>query len=489
NIEKVVLNENIRELPNECFKDCRNLKEISMFPLTKFDHSVFEGTEIIDNFNFVYKLPADSLCLHVSDISCTGVTKVDLSEHAYAPQLDLKLGKFEWKHPKPNDPRRSCSGDKCIIDDIKKSVEFIIPAGARKNRYDIGEWEKMHLTEQGSKDTYICELKTTGTLKDYITDDNAPNIKSLTVIGKMDETDVATLRKCISLKYLDISNCFVYQSEEHAKAIFTKEIEKLQMQYAMNKLRKEVYKQRYERAGQDLFSYAFAETMDQYFQGMEIDKITQKDIDEYFHLLCGKEKVIKSDYCWFEKNALYGLDWLEEVKLPNKYVGISYELWGTTKKRLKKVQLSPETQYIGGCAFKGFSRLENINLPNSLQSIGSDAFKGCKLRKVDLTNTQIRTWEGGAGEQYLYLDAFEDNPLLEYRSPKNIENPQKWIETLKWSNTNQGCPITLYMNFKEPFCPAPVLQQIFGEIKELHIPRGMKGAWRGYSNVIDDIDL
>ena len=27
------------------------------------------------------------------------------------------------------------------------------------------------------------------------------------------------------------------------------------------------------------------------------------------------------------------------------------------------------------------------------------------------------------------------------------------------------------------------------KIKELHIPRGQKAAWRGYPNLIDDIDL
>ena len=33
------------------------------------------------------------------------------------------------------------------------------------------------------------------------------------------------------------------------------------------------------------------------------------------------------------------------------------------------------------------------------------------------------------------------------------------------------------------------IEKIYGKVKEIHIPRGAKAAWREYPNLIDDIDL
>ena len=55
--------------------------------------------------------------------------------------------------------------------------------------------------------------------------------------------------------------------------------------------------------------------------------------------------------------------------------------------------------------------------------------------------------------------------------------------------TNNANKVVLYFYFNEPFCDAEHVENIYGKIKELHIPRGQKAAWRGYPNLIDDIDL
>ena len=149
------------------------------------------------------------------------------------------------------------------------------------------------------------------------------------------------------------------------------------------------------------------------------------------------------------------------------------------------------------------SPLEDINIPDSLRYVGYYCFKNCKLKKVDLSNTNISAyhfyttnqypdWETYIGETKsigLPLYVFLGNPLEELRLPKKLTKAE-WIgNKLSDNNTTNSNEIVMYVYFKEPFCKVGQFEEAYGKIKELHIPRGMKAAWRGYSNLIDDIDL
>ena len=177
---------------------------------------------------------------------------------------------------------------------------------------------------------------------------------------------------------------------------------------------------------------------------------------------------------------------------------------------LHKVQFSEELVMIGDFIFSGASNLKEINIPSELMILGKGCFKGCAIEKVDLSNTKIKYWVTAFTDKSIYgvksygltLDAFLDCPLKEFHSPRNIsvieglnngnlqdmygESTSPIHVRLQTNNTNS---VKLYLNYEEPFCEAIHFKNIFGENLEIHIPRGMKAAWRGYPNVIDDIDL
>lgn len=233
-----------------------------------------------------------------------------------------------------------------------------------------------------------------------------------------------------------------------------------------------------------------------------------EDVDALF----GNGKVIPSSECYFPEGAFEGLVQLEEIHFPNKLLRLErknlYLLRGASKnyknyiQHLKKVRVSNELHTLGDYLF-AFSPLEDINIPDSLKYVGYSCFKECKLKKVDLSNTQITTYHFYSNRDYpdmevyigdtksigLPLYAFYGTLLEEIRLPKSLTKAE-WIgDQLSDNNTAGSNEVVVYVYFKEPFCKVGQFEEAYGKIKEIHIPRGMKAAWRGYLNVIDDIDL
>jgi len=234
-----------------------------------------------------------------------------------------------------------------------------------------------------------------------------------------------------------------------------------------------------------------AQLRDYFIQNSGIQDISVEDVDAIF----GQGKVFPSSECYFPEYALVGLWELEEIKFPNKLLKLELnQLWDKSKfyTKLRKVTFSNELKYLGHQLFDGASELQEVNFPDSLQYIGQLCFSKCNLKKIDLSRTKITQCDDHMyknDSNLLVINAFYENPIEEFRSPKNFVYREKWYEGKSgWFNTKAD-EVIIYMNTPEPFCNAEVLQGIIGKIKEIHIPRGTKAAWRGYPNLIDDIDL
>lgn len=488
NIEEVDLGNKVTEIPYSCFKDCKNLIRVQMPAVTMIGKNAFAGTNIINQIQYTYKLPAEITTLDLNIFEGTGVKKIDLTEHSYAPDLIVA---------KEN-----------LFEDIQNNVEFLIPLGARSHRYNVSEWKKLRVVEYGAQDTYICQLDSVGSLKNFITDDNALNIRSLTLKGVMDETEFALIKKCKYLKYLNMKNCFTFASVEVQKGKAVGELFFLQLLSLGSTMEKEKAKQQYAHHETTYNKVQQTQIFDNYIKSLGIDDITMDDLDAVF----GHGKVIPSKECYFPEGSFEGLRELEEVHFPNKLLHLErkhlYLLSGATAKykdyikHLKKVRLSNELHTLGDYLFAN-SPLEDINIPDSLKIVGFSCFKNCKLQKVDLTKTNITTfhlyqtnryqdWEAYMGETTsigLPLFAFAGNPLQEIKMPQKIDKVE-WIgDKLSDDPATEANEVVVYVYFKEPFCKANQFERMYGKIKEIHIPRGMKAAWRGYPNLIDDIDL
>ncbi len=496
-VESVNIGERITEIPISCFSGCKKLKKVIMPNVKTIKSGAFyecENLEYIDapaiesveryaflaanipsNFQYTYKLPTDVEKIDLAMFDNTGVTTIDLTEFQYAPDID----ETTWNS---RDGRKYES-----LENLKYNTLFLIPQGARSHRYNVGLWADFRIKEVGAKSIYECHLDSVGSLANYITDDIAQNVESLTINGVMDETEFNVIKKCRNLKYLDLSHCFTFASVAVAKSEILINLALAHL-YAMasswDRQRKELQYANHEITTKEMQEAQVRDYIIQTIQDAGIKDISVEDVDA----ILGQDKVIPSSECYFPKYALDGLFELEEIKFPKKLLKIEDDaLWAHSKYyKTKKVTLSNELKYLGKHIFYEQVYLTEINFPDSLEYIGIGCFEGTSLKKVDLSNTKIKYWGHSApvdATNMLYTDAFLNTPIVEFHSPKGVQHPKKWMENYQIFNSSEG--LVIYMNTPEPFCKS----ENFGSYKEIHIPHGMKAAWRGYPNVIDDIDL
>lgn len=481
NLRKINLGSKITEIPDFCFWGCPHLDNIDLTNVTSIGEYAFSFSGIQ---SIKWPVGADVFnmsCLYESDIK-----QVDLTNHNYPPMLKGK-----------------------IIPEIKQNIEFIIPKGTRKN-YQRGEWKDINFIEEGIGDTYSFQLDSIGSLQNFLTDDIIPNVKSLTLNGIMDETEFEIIKKCKNLQYLNLEECFTYESTEKAREryleakakrdvmnwVFSSAMEKNEQDYIDGKI----------SAGEALLAHMTLEDLNSLLP----KSISYEDIQKAI----GSGRIIYREECYFPNKALEGLQKLETLILPKKLIRVK-RLFGDIKpNKLKKVQFSNETKVIDNYAFSDMTSLEEINFPDSLVILGQCCFKNCAIHMVDLRKTSIVAWAlddrtivNNLNSIGLPVNAFFDCPLQEFYSPINIRKPKgaEWLSDKqieerygvtksvytdeKRMETNNPNMVVLYFYFNEPFCEAKHIENIYGKIKELHIPRGMKAAWRGYENIIDDIDL
>lgn len=476
---KQVILPNVKAIRSTAFYDCRGLEKIYAPAIELVERNAFLEANIPIGFQYTYKLSANNEKIDLGIFDNTGVTTIDLTEFQYAPDIDETI----WDSGKGN--------KYTSLRILKKNTLFLIPQGVRAHRYNTGIWEDFRIKEVGAKNTYVCRLDSVGSLKHYITDDIAQNVESLTLNGVMDETEFEIIRKCKNLKYLDMSHCFTFASVEVAKNKAKAELAFAQLvalASGWDRQQKELQHTNHEISTEQLQQ---AQVRDYFIQNSGIEDISMEDIDAVF----GQGKVILSSECYFPDYALIGLWQLEEIKFPRKLLKLEVKnLWDKSKfyTKLRKVTFSNELKYFGKELFYEAKNLQDVNFPDSLQYIGELCFAECNLKKINLSHTKITQCDDHIyknDSNLLVINAFYGNPIEEFHSPKNFVYRNKWYEGQSgWYNTKAD-EVIMYMNTLEPFCNAEVLQGIIGKIKEIHIPRGMKAAWRGYPNLIDDIDL
>lgn len=497
----VTLGNNIKKLPRGCFYNCKSLTSINMPSVEEFGEYALEGATSLALSEYV-------LSANIQEIDVTSlpssVKVINLTQHKYPPTLNnYEPKKRVWK-----------SGvifttDHTFMDlGALSDVEFIIPKGSFM-KYLIGNWKYLHITEDGAQDTYSFQLDSVGSLKNFLTEDIIPNVKKLTLKGVLGETDFELIRKCKNLQYLDISNCFTFEETQAAKERYSEQASFWKMVAAGVDASREMNQRKYDNWEISTEEAVQREAAARIAKSFLPETMTPEEMDRAF----GKDRVIWRKECYFPEFAFEGLCWLEHIEFPQKFVAINKALFSSEAEmqHLTTIHFSEETALLGDFIFSGASNLKEINIPRELMIIGRGCFKGCAIEKVDLTNTKIKFWVlttreiMGVQSYGLTLDAFFDCPLKEFHSPKNIKAPEG-CERLRDSSieerygestspvdkrlkTNNSNLVKLYFYFEEPFCSAQHFENIYGKAKEIHIPRGMKAAWRGYSNLIDDIDL
>ena len=101
--------------------------------------------------------------------------------------------------------------------------------------------------------------------------------------------------------------------------------------------------------------------------------------------------------------ALYGLDGLEHVVLPDSMPELSTGLCSDCP-NLTSVKLPSNLRVIECNSFQNCSALEELSFPATLECIGNQAFSGSSLKRVDLSQTALNL---------IIWEAFANNPHLE----------------------------------------------------------------------------
>lgn len=500
NVVSVDFGNKLKKLPEGCFLNCRYLTHINMPAVEEFGEYALEGVTSLAFSEFT--LPANIKEFNVTSLPST-IKVLNLTQHKYPPTLNnYEPQKRVWDSG-------TIFKTKHTFMDLQelKDVEIIIPKGTLR-KYQIGNWKHLHLIEDGVQHEFSFQLDSVGALKNFLTEEIIPNVKRLTLRGVMGETDFEWIRKCNNLKYLDLSNCFTFEETQSAKERYSVRAAFWQMVAAGVEYSRNINKQKYENYEISTEEAVNRETAAQIAKSFLPETMSLEEIDKAF----GHDRVIWRQECYLPEFVFEGLCWLEEIIFPQKLTAIYQALFASKEEmqHLQRVQFSEELVMIGDFIFSGASNLKEINIPSELRMLGKGCFKGCAIEKVDLSNTKIKYWVTAITDKSLYgvksygltLDAFLDCPLNEFHSPRNIsvieglnkgnlqdmygESTSPIHMRLQTTNTN---PVKLYLNYEEPFCEATHFQNIFGENLEIHIPHGMKAAWRGYPNVIDDIDL
>ena len=298
NLSSIDIPSQITILPNECFKDCKNLKSINLNGVKKIGDYVFSNTPM-ENI----ALPSSIEQLSYGSFIGSNIKTVEM-QGKYPPEL---IGQLKYK------------------DDV--NILFLLPEGTKKN-YSLGDWKRYFLREKNAKISYTFNCEKAGTLDTYITDAIASDIENLTITGQLYDTDFAVLRKCNNLRSLDISHCFAMKSLETAKK------EREEKQYEMELLSMittaaSINEQQKFNAGRGNVMAATS--------SMAVADIFQKALDNM-----KSSKIEASDICYLPYGIVKENKHLESIKLPLqlKKVNINFP------EMVKTVEYPPYMEYV-----------------------------------------------------------------------------------------------------------------------------------------------
>lgn len=405
-IKTVTLPNNIKIIPVNCFKNC-NIESITMDSVEYIFDNAFSASQITFNMK---EPPA--------------------FQHMYH------------------------------YDEIFKMAEIQIPKGTRK-QYQLGDWKKYVVHEDGEKNNYEFIVEKPGILNQYITDHVIQTAQDISLTGILYDTDIDILNKCKGIKKLDISKTLILKSpatiqkeEEDSKAL-------LSLFGGLTNMAAKNAQKEYD-----------------YGVGNLADALGTKAIADFFN---DASKNISNKKITPNKDCLLpSLDMpqLEEIHLPIllKHLGHGIK----RHKKLRRIILPPALETLDTDAFSGCMSLDSISLPGTVKAFVYDQYSNeenknlCSLKYVDLSQTQLTEipmrWLGETGGDLEYISF-----------PKTLKEFELDIK-LGVSNCD------IYVPLEEGS-----LRYIYpsrGNTR-VHVPKGCKAGWTTHDyypiTIIDDL--
>lgn len=336
-------------------------------------------------------------------------------------------------------------------------TKFIAPKG-KIDKFRIGPWGgsinnsywSACLFEDGQETVYSFNIEKPGTLNQFITDDNALKIETLTLSGILYDTDFATINKCKNLRYLDLRNTFPCLSPETIKK--NKETQEALMG---------LLGLAFEGAAADTRA-KFETGQGSSFEAAYYDALNKK-YQELIKADTGKS-VSADPNCKLPEKAFDGLRFLVAIAYPSQLQTLTN---GSLSSKIIQEVILPSS-LIKLNAHIGSPRLSSINIPSTVNEIGGYVFNGSsRLEELDLRNTQVETIAWSSLYKCPNLTNFYGSPVLKSFNRDNYsEDPEL---NVGWFYTKEKPSGLDYFQI-------------------IHVPEGYAAGYSGlHCTVIDDI--
>jgi hypothetical protein len=428
---------NVAFIEKKAFEGCTELTELSAPALKAIDSEAFAGSSLkhltlpASLEKFVGDAFANS---SLEDVEFTGQYPPEIIEYS-KPYSSVNVSGYT-----------NCS-------DLAFDGVIYVPEG-RFDAYNIGSYKKASVMEKGKGREYVFNVDKPGTLNRYITDANAGDIVSLTITGRLYDTDFDAIYKCKNLRSLDLSHCFIMESYATAKQKREEDAALLELLSAVASMANANESVKFRAGLGNVSDVAYTEAASKLF-GKALKELESGEITP-------------SDQCVFPDRPFNDDPnrFLTKIVLPIQMKKVP-ALWQAHN--LKEIILPPYAEEIPYRSFQS-AKISSISFPATLKKLGEESFIGADLTEVDLSHTQVERLSS-TFESCNNLKIFKGNRKLTYiYGPIGTKNVVGYFYTLEKPEGLQ-----------------------YDTFKTIHIPRGSKAGWpkRDYDEVeiIDDIEL
>ncbi|WP_287620795.1 leucine-rich repeat domain-containing protein [Parabacteroides sp.] len=362
NLSHVEFDENLETIIDEAFSGC-NLHEVDLPSIGYLGKFSFAYNKELKNCNLGDKLET------IEDQvfrNCRNLSAITL------PKTVTYIGEWAFHDCRNLSVITALMGKPAKINNSfdKDYLTTLFVPNESYDAYMASEWNQYPLAKEGGQNEFNIAVEKPGTLLGMIGLDNIPSVKQLVLAGVVNEKDMEVIHEMVNLKYIDMENCQVIESQEK------KENEAAYNEFisGLADLADEASKEAYGRG--EISSKRY---MDTRIANAAIKGGAQN------------EDIINGSI--ISANIFTGFKFLETVILPKNTVRIAHSAFANCP-MLKTVKMFEGLLQVGDKAFAGCLSLERIHFP-SLEILGSKVFEGCKwLTDIYLPEGFVSIGEG-----------------------------------------------------------------------------------------------
>lgn len=351
-IKEITIPSKVKTIPVFCFLECKYLKSVTFNnSVQRIKYGAFKGTNITNitlpkSLTSIEYSAFKDCTLEKCKINASIPPKIETNtKHPY--DITINYHK-QWLKPFEN----------CILE---------IPKDSYTNYKSDEFWAKITMGESGGKRSYNITLNRPGTILSQLPMSSLAFIDSLTITGFMYQTETDVIKKCISLKYLDLRHAFIsvdpktLEQEQEQLKEFSAYVQLMGMAGEM------AYKDKKISSIEYLISKGLAEL------GKSATEFKKAD-----------------NNCYVPSDGFYGLTQLKTVKLPLRAESIGHRTFKGCI-NLENVEFPPYLLVIGKEAFANCPKLKIEKLPSTITTLYDGIFKGCtSLDWIDLSSCKMK---------------------------------------------------------------------------------------------------